>query len=106
VIADYRRDDQIVNFYAAYYGSQRKGVSPHSPQVCIPGGGWLITSLDRVPVTLADGSTFEVNRVPCHRTRRPASTGLLLVRTARPTYRQRVLDEMVSAGRCLAAQSK
>lgn len=63
VIADYRRDEQIVNFYAAYYGSQRKGVSPHSPQVCIPGGGWLITSLDRVPVTLVDGSTLEVNRV-------------------------------------------
>jgi exosortase D (VPLPA-CTERM-specific) len=62
VIADYRREAQIVNFYAAFYGSQRKGVSPHSPQVCIPGGGWLITSLDRVPVTLADGSTFEVNR--------------------------------------------
>jgi exosortase D (VPLPA-CTERM-specific) len=62
VIADYRREAQIVNFYAAYYGSQRKGVSPHSPQVCIPGGGWLITSLDRVPVTLVDGSTFEVNR--------------------------------------------
>jgi exosortase D (VPLPA-CTERM-specific) len=62
VLADYLRDAQIVNFYAAYYGSQRKGVSPHSPQVCIPGGGWLITSLDRVPVTLVDGSTFEVNR--------------------------------------------
>lgn len=63
VIADYRRDAQIVNFYAAYYGSQRKGVSPHSPQVCIPGGGWLITSLERVPVTLADGVVFEVNRI-------------------------------------------
>lgn len=62
VLADYRRDAQIVNFYAVFYGSQRKGVSPHSPQVCIPGGGWLITSLDRVPVTLVDGSTFEVNR--------------------------------------------
>ena len=62
VLTDYRRDAQIINFYAAYYGSQRKGVSPHSPQVCIPGGGWLITSLDRVPVTLADGCGFEVNR--------------------------------------------
>jgi exosortase D (VPLPA-CTERM-specific) len=62
VLADYRRGEQIVNFYAAFYGSQRKGVSPHSPQVCIPGGGWLITSLERVPVTLVDGSTFEVNR--------------------------------------------
>jgi exosortase D (VPLPA-CTERM-specific) len=63
VIADYRRGAEVVNFYAAYYSSQRKGVSPHSPQVCIPGGGWLITGLDRVPVRLADGASFEVNRV-------------------------------------------
>jgi exosortase D (VPLPA-CTERM-specific) len=63
VIADYRRGAEVVNFYAAYYGSQRKGVSPHSPQVCIPGGGWLITGLDRIPVRLADGASFAVNRV-------------------------------------------
>jgi exosortase D (VPLPA-CTERM-specific) len=67
VMADYRKDDKILNFYAAYYGSQRKGVSPHSPQVCIPGGGWLITSLQNVPVTLADGTTFEANRVVIER---------------------------------------
>lgn len=64
VIADYRRDNgDIVNFYAAYYGSQRKGISPHSPQVCIPGGGWLITGLARQPVTLGNGQSFAVNRV-------------------------------------------
>lgn len=64
VIADYRRgESDVVNFYAAYYGSQRKGVSPHSPQVCIPGGGWLITGLGREPVTLFGGESFEVNRV-------------------------------------------
>ena len=64
VIADYRRGDaDVVNFYAAYYGSQRKGVSPHSPQVCIPGGGWLITGLDRERITLPGEEGFEVNRV-------------------------------------------
>ena len=62
VLADYRHGDQLVNFYAAYYGSQRKGVSPHSPQVCIPGGGWMITALDRMPVKLAGLDGFEVNR--------------------------------------------
>ncbi len=36
-----------LNFYVAYYSSQRKGASPHSPRVCIPGGGWLITEFDR-----------------------------------------------------------
>jgi len=44
-----------VNFYVAYYASQRKGVSPHSPKVCIPGGGWEIadfsrTRVDQIPV--------------------------------------------------------
>jgi len=36
-----------INLYAAYYASQRKGVSPHSPQVCLPGGGWQITDIQR-----------------------------------------------------------
>lgn len=34
-----------VTLYIAYYNSQRKGRSPHSPRVCIPGGGWEITQL-------------------------------------------------------------
>jgi exosortase D (VPLPA-CTERM-specific) len=46
-MADYRgQDDGLVNFYSAYYDSQRKGASIHSPKSCIPGGGWRITSLD------------------------------------------------------------
>ena len=49
VLADYRfGDGQPVNLYAAYYRSQRKGQSAHSPQSCLPGGGWEITSLNRV----------------------------------------------------------
>jgi EpsI family protein len=39
-----------VNIYVAYYLSQRKGQSAHSPQTCIPGGGWEITSIDSIPV--------------------------------------------------------
>lgn len=47
--------DDPVNFYVAYYKNQRKGVSPHSPKVCMPGGGWEIvdfmrTELDGLPV--------------------------------------------------------
>lgn len=64
VLADYRREaGELVNFYVAYYSSQRKGVSPHSPQVCIPGGGWVISSLDRVNFPLDDGSPMDVVRV-------------------------------------------
>lgn len=49
IYADFRQADDpaLVNFYVAYYGSQRKGASAHSPRSCIPGGGWEITSLGR-----------------------------------------------------------
>ncbi|MDY6836809.1 MAG: EpsI family protein [Thermodesulfobacteriota bacterium] len=42
VLIDYKdRGGRIVNFYVAYYESQRKGESIHSPATCLPGGGWL-----------------------------------------------------------------
>lgn len=38
---DYRdRDKNLINLYVAYYESQRKGESIHSPSSCLPGGGW------------------------------------------------------------------
>lgn len=65
ILADFRPSDgPPVNLYIAYYESQRKGVSPHSPSVCIPGGGWSITKLDRIQIQLGDdGQTVPVNRV-------------------------------------------
>lgn len=45
-----RINDSYINLYVAYYDSQRKGVSPHSPKVCIPGGGWEIAEFDRTVV--------------------------------------------------------
>jgi exosortase D (VPLPA-CTERM-specific) len=65
--ANYARqsDGSVVNVYAAYYASQRKGASAHSPRSCIPGGGWEIESLRTVkvvtPTTGPDG--MNVNRV-------------------------------------------
>jgi exosortase D (VPLPA-CTERM-specific) len=52
LLADYFSEEHVapVNFYVAYYESQRKGVSPHSPRVCIPGGGWEISELKRISV--------------------------------------------------------
>lgn len=62
-IADFKNDKgQMVNFYIAYYASQRKGVSPHSPQVCMPGGGWVISSLDRIMLDMPGKTDFYVNR--------------------------------------------
>ena len=40
-IVDYRNQrGQTINFYVAYYESQRKGESIHSPATCLPGSGW------------------------------------------------------------------
>lgn len=72
MIADYRRESghdsqqkaQHLNFYIAWYGSQRSGQSAHSPRSCIPGGGWRIESIE--PVHLDDlylnAQPLEVNR--------------------------------------------
>jgi len=55
---DYVGDDAgTVNFYSAYYSTQKSGASAHSPRSCIPGGGWRITSLENhniQGVTLGD----------------------------------------------------
>lgn len=54
-----------ITLYMAYYRSQRKGQSAHSPQSCIPGGGWEITSHTTLNVS-ADGKTspaIQINRV-------------------------------------------
>jgi exosortase D (VPLPA-CTERM-specific) len=65
VLADYRSDNERpVNFYAAYYRSQKKGQSAHSPQSCLPGGGWEISFLQRVtlPLTPTPVRPLHVNR--------------------------------------------
>lgn len=53
-----------VNFYVAYYASQRKGESAHSPRTCIPGGGWEMTGLARYVVAgvTVNGQPLAVNR--------------------------------------------
>lgn len=66
VIADFRNAaGEWVNFYVAYYPSQRSGAAAHSPRSCIPGGGWEIQDLrpillDSVPVA---GAPLRVNRL-------------------------------------------
>jgi exosortase D (VPLPA-CTERM-specific) len=56
VLADYRFSaGQPVNLYAAYYRSQRKGQSAHSPQSCLPGGGWEISSFNSMDLPASSG---------------------------------------------------
>ena len=53
-----------VNFYSAYYQSQRKGAVVHSPRSCIPGDGWQITSFEQraFPDLQLEGQALQVNR--------------------------------------------
>jgi len=61
---DGRTDGLPVNFYVAYYRSQRNGLSVHSPRRCLPGGGWEIRKFDRYSLTGSGGHTsLPVNRV-------------------------------------------
>jgi exosortase D (VPLPA-CTERM-specific) len=65
-LTNYTNDSgNVVNFYAAYYESQRKGQSAHSPRSCIPGGGWRIEFLDQITIDGAGpaGGNLDVNRV-------------------------------------------
>ncbi|MBH0209704.1 MAG: EpsI family protein, partial [Nitrospira sp.] len=57
VLADYRSgSNHQVSFYAAYYQSQRKGQSAHSPQSCLPGGGWEIASLTQTELRASEST--------------------------------------------------
>ena len=54
-----------VNFYVAYYASQRKGASAHSPKSCLPGDGWRIGEFSQkhiASVLATDGQSLMVNR--------------------------------------------
>jgi EpsI family protein len=49
--------------FVAYFGAQNYGEQIHSPRNCLPGGGWNILSLDRVPMALPDRGDVTVNRL-------------------------------------------
>jgi exosortase D (VPLPA-CTERM-specific) len=66
VLADYSNEASgggPLNFYIAYYASQRAGIHAHSPQLCIPGGGWSIIRQSIVTLPLMSGGSVSVNRV-------------------------------------------
>jgi len=58
----YRSPKQrYIDFFLAYFPTQRTGSTIHSPQNCLPGSGWVPTELRRIPLTGAGESGF-VNR--------------------------------------------
>ena len=65
VLMNYQNaDEKKINFYVAYYESQRKGESIHSPATCLPGSGWSFDQSGTVKITGVPGNygTYEVNR--------------------------------------------
>jgi len=65
ILANYDDGQQFLNFYVAYYASQRKGESAHSPRSCIPSGGWKIQEITNVMVDGVNvaGKPLTVNRL-------------------------------------------
>jgi exosortase D (VPLPA-CTERM-specific) len=65
VIINYQNHNgKKINFYVAYYESQRKGESIHSPATCLPGSGWSFDQSGTVAITNVPGQngTMEVNQ--------------------------------------------
>lgn len=60
--ATYQRSSGLpVNVWVAYYDSQRKGDSTHSPASCLPGGGWQFQSFGEYGIDMG-GRRLRVNR--------------------------------------------
>jgi len=56
IIANYvNSEGKTINFYVAYYQDQRKGESIHSPETCLPMGGWTFDEAGDAAFTLAGG---------------------------------------------------
>jgi exosortase D (VPLPA-CTERM-specific) len=53
-----------VNFFSAWYEKQTEGTGIHSPEVCLPVGGWEVFSIDPTPVSMPGTvyGDFVVNR--------------------------------------------
>jgi exosortase D (VPLPA-CTERM-specific) len=65
VLIDYRnRPGKSVNLYVAYYETQSKGKSIHSPATCLPGSGWDFRQSGSVTIfnTGGDNCNMRVNR--------------------------------------------
>jgi EpsI family protein len=51
-----------VDFFLAYFPTQRTGSTMHSPQNCLPGSGWTPVEFNRVMLPIPGAGTIRVNR--------------------------------------------
>ena len=66
-IRDYFRGNEYAGLYIGFHGSQRQGDTIHSPLNCLPGAGWIPTTVGRTEIVAPDEAWRErrllVNRV-------------------------------------------
>jgi EpsI family protein len=53
---------RTVDFYVAWYQSQSKGESIHSPETCLRGGGWEFVQSSPIQLNLPGHEPIRVNR--------------------------------------------
>ena len=51
-----------VSLFVAFFATQRTGVAPHSPKVCLPGAGWVPTHSGRIQIPMEGQKPITVNR--------------------------------------------
>jgi EpsI family protein len=51
-----------VDFFIAYFPSQKTGDTIHSPQNCLPGAGWSPVESRRISISVPGHTPFEANR--------------------------------------------
>ena len=57
-----------VSLFIAYYDKQTEGAGIHSPEVCIPAGGWEMSTIQRREIQLVNAKSAEtVGTVPVNR---------------------------------------
>lgn len=57
-----KQDERYINFFVAYFPSQRTGATIHSPKNCLPGSGWTPMESTRIQVTAPGKAPITVNR--------------------------------------------
>lgn len=65
LLADYRNEDSDVNLLMTFYKSQTEGSGIHSPEICLPGGGWEVSKWEQKTISVGAGDnmkTMKVNR--------------------------------------------
>jgi exosortase len=85
----FQRSSDTVSLFVAFFKSQRAGVVPHSPRVCLPGAGWTPSGNSYVDVKVPGrAQPININRFVVARGENK-SIGLLLVPVATPCRGER-----------------